>query len=78
MFLMFFFPLSLSEGLEEPVKQKDISDGVYAYEYYPHTPGKYIVTITWAGQQIPKRWASPEPITGQSDITYETTEVREI
>lgn len=59
----FFLSLSLSEGLEEPVKQKDISDGVYAYEYYPHTPGKYTVTITWAGQHIPKRWASPEPIT---------------
>ncbi|XP_056111319.1 filamin-B isoform X2 [Rhinichthys klamathensis goyatoka] len=42
------------KGLEEPVKQKDISDGVYAYEYYPHTPGKYTVTITWAGQHIPK------------------------
>lgn len=57
------FFCSLAEGLEEPVKQKDISDGVYAYEYYPHTPGKYTVTITWAGQHIPKRWASPEPIT---------------
>ncbi|XP_039529536.1 filamin-B isoform X2 [Pimephales promelas] len=42
------------KGLEEPVKQKDVSDGVYAYEYYPHTPGKYTVTITWAGQHIPK------------------------
>ncbi|CAM4731422.1 unnamed protein product [Leuciscus chuanchicus] len=42
------------KGVEEPVKQKDVSDGVYAYEYYPHTPGKYTVTITWAGQHIPK------------------------
>uniref|UniRef100_A0A8C1VGF0 Filamin B n=1 Tax=Cyprinus carpio TaxID=7962 RepID=A0A8C1VGF0_CYPCA len=42
------------KGLEEPVKQKDASDGVYSYEYYPHTPGKYTVTITWAGQHILK------------------------
>uniref|UniRef100_A0A673NFR8 Calponin-homology (CH) domain-containing protein n=1 Tax=Sinocyclocheilus rhinocerous TaxID=307959 RepID=A0A673NFR8_9TELE len=42
------------KGLDEPVKQKDASDGVYSYEYYPHTPGKYTVSITWAGQHIPK------------------------
>uniref|UniRef100_A0A8C4T6N6 Filamin A n=1 Tax=Erpetoichthys calabaricus TaxID=27687 RepID=A0A8C4T6N6_ERPCA len=42
------------KGLEEPVKQKDLGDGVYAYEYYPKTPGNYIVTITWGGQQIPR------------------------
>ncbi|KAI2658987.1 Filamin-B [Labeo rohita] len=42
------------KGLEEPVKQKDAADGVYSYEYYPNTPGKYTVTITWAGQHIPK------------------------
>ncbi|KAI1890363.1 hypothetical protein AGOR_G00152960 [Albula goreensis] len=42
------------KGLEEPVKQKESVDGVYAYEYYPHAPGKYIVTITWGGQNIPK------------------------
>uniref|UniRef100_A0A8C1UH33 Filamin B n=1 Tax=Cyprinus carpio TaxID=7962 RepID=A0A8C1UH33_CYPCA len=35
------------KGLEEPVKQKDASDGVYSYEYCPHTPGKYTVSITW-------------------------------
>ncbi|KAA0707536.1 Filamin-B [Triplophysa tibetana] len=42
------------KGLEEPVKQKDVSDGVYSYEYHPNTPGKYTVTITWGGQHIPK------------------------
>ncbi|XP_051967093.1 filamin-B-like isoform X2 [Xyrauchen texanus] len=42
------------KGLEEPVKQKDVLDGVYSYEYYPHTPGKYTVTITWGGPHIPK------------------------
>ncbi|XP_026077532.1 filamin-B-like isoform X1 [Carassius auratus] len=42
------------KGLEEPVKQKDASDGVYSYEYYPQTPGKYTVSITWAGQHILK------------------------
>uniref|UniRef100_A0A8C1UGN7 Filamin B n=1 Tax=Cyprinus carpio TaxID=7962 RepID=A0A8C1UGN7_CYPCA len=34
------------KGLEEPVKQKDASDGVYSYEYCPHTPGKYTVNFT--------------------------------
>ncbi|XP_041096044.1 filamin-A-like [Polyodon spathula] len=42
------------KGIEEPVKQKDLGDGVYGYEYYPSTPGNYIVTITWGGQQIPR------------------------
>lgn len=43
------------EGIEEPVKQKEALDGVYAYEYYPNATGKYTVTITWGGQHIPKR-----------------------
>ncbi|XP_066554329.1 filamin B a isoform X1 [Amia ocellicauda] len=42
------------KGLEEPVKQKEIQDGVNAFEYYPHSPGKHSVSITWAGQHIPK------------------------
>uniref|UniRef100_A0A8C9ERW4 Filamin B n=1 Tax=Pavo cristatus TaxID=9049 RepID=A0A8C9ERW4_PAVCR len=42
------------KGLEELVKQKGFMDGVYAFEYYPATPGKYIVTITWGGHNIPK------------------------
>ncbi|XP_014344981.1 filamin-B [Latimeria chalumnae] len=42
------------KGLEEPVKQKDFLDGIYAFEYYPVTPGKHVVTITWGGQNIPK------------------------
>ncbi|KAM6979784.1 LOW QUALITY PROTEIN: filamin B a [Aplochiton taeniatus] len=42
------------KGLEEPVKLKQSSDGVYSYEYYPNGQGKYTVTITWAGQNIPK------------------------
>ncbi|XP_028923663.1 filamin-A isoform X3 [Ornithorhynchus anatinus] len=37
---------------EERVKQKDLGDGVYAFEYYPTAPGNYIVTITWGGQNI--------------------------
>lgn len=44
-----------TEGLEELVKQKEFVDGVYAFEYYPLTPGKYIVTISWGGHNIPKR-----------------------
>uniref|UniRef100_A0A8V1AEP3 Filamin B n=1 Tax=Gallus gallus TaxID=9031 RepID=A0A8V1AEP3_CHICK len=43
-----------TRGLEELVKQKGFMDGVYAFEYYPATPGKYVVTITWGGHNIPK------------------------
>uniref|UniRef100_A0A8C7H349 Filamin B n=1 Tax=Oncorhynchus kisutch TaxID=8019 RepID=A0A8C7H349_ONCKI len=42
------------KGMEEPVKQKESGDGVFNYDYYPHAPGKYTVTITWGGQHIPK------------------------
>ncbi|XP_058844915.1 filamin-B isoform X2 [Acipenser ruthenus] len=42
------------KGLEEPVKQKDFVDGVYSFEYFPHSPGKYVAAITWGGQHIPK------------------------
>nr|KAF6435403.1 filamin A [Rousettus aegyptiacus] len=37
---------------EERVKQKDLGDGVYGFEYYPMAPGTYTVTITWGGQNI--------------------------
>ncbi|XP_044531588.1 filamin-B-like [Gracilinanus agilis] len=42
------------KGLEELVKQKGFMNGVYAFEYYPGTPGKYVVVITWGGHHIPK------------------------
>lgn len=45
----------ITEGLEEPCKKKDLGDGVYSFEYYPTTPGNYIITITWGGQHIPRR-----------------------
>lgn len=46
--------MSLAEG-EERVKQKDLGDGVYGFEYYPMVPGTYTVTITWGGQNIGRR-----------------------
>ncbi|KAM7336246.1 filamin-B isoform X1 [Alexandromys fortis] len=42
------------KGLEELVKQKGFLDGVYSFEYYPSTPGKYSIAITWGGHHIPK------------------------
>uniref|UniRef100_A0AAX7T802 Calponin-homology (CH) domain-containing protein n=1 Tax=Astatotilapia calliptera TaxID=8154 RepID=A0AAX7T802_ASTCA len=42
------------KGVEEPVKQLSSQDGVFSYEYHPSSPGKYIVSITWGGQHIPK------------------------
>ncbi|XP_041945914.1 filamin-B [Alosa sapidissima] len=42
------------KGQDELVKQKESLDGVNAFEYYPLTPGKYVVTITWGGMHIPK------------------------
>ncbi|XP_034731697.1 filamin-A isoform X1 [Etheostoma cragini] len=42
------------KGLEEPCKRKDLGDGAYGFEYYPSTPGTYIITITWGGQHIPR------------------------
>ncbi|KAM9362097.1 filamin B a [Symphorus nematophorus] len=42
------------KGIEEPVKQISGRDGVFCYEYYPNSPGKYTVSITWGGQHIPK------------------------
>ncbi|KAK5871946.1 hypothetical protein PBY51_012685 [Eleginops maclovinus] len=42
------------KGIEEPVKQISSHDGVFSYEYYPNSPGKFTVSITWGGQHIPK------------------------
>nr|XP_046240882.1 filamin-B isoform X1 [Scatophagus argus] len=42
------------KGTEEPVKQISTQDGVYSYEYYPSSQGKYTVSITWGGTHIPK------------------------
>lgn len=50
-----FGHMCVTEGLEEPCKKKDLGDGVYSFEYYPTTPGNYIITITWGGQHIPRR-----------------------
>lgn len=45
-----------SEGTENPQpKLTSSQDGVFPYEYYPSSPGKYTVSITWGGVHIPKR-----------------------
>uniref|UniRef100_A0A4W4H085 Calponin-homology (CH) domain-containing protein n=1 Tax=Electrophorus electricus TaxID=8005 RepID=A0A4W4H085_ELEEL len=41
-------------GGDEPVKVRDLSDGVYECDYYPVFPGKYTVLITWGGHAIPR------------------------
>ncbi|XP_074427416.1 filamin-C-like, partial [Larus michahellis] len=41
-------------GTEEPVKVRDVGDGVYECEYQPLVPGKYQVAITWGGYAIPR------------------------
>ncbi|KAJ8002627.1 hypothetical protein DPEC_G00160850 [Dallia pectoralis] len=41
-------------GVEQPVKMRDVGDGVYECEYIPSHPGKYTVHITWGGQPIPR------------------------
>ncbi|XP_054034987.1 filamin-C [Dryobates pubescens] len=42
------------KGTEEPVKVRDVGDGVYECEYHPMVPGKYTVAITWGGYAIPR------------------------
>ncbi|XP_072858518.1 filamin-C isoform X5 [Pogona vitticeps] len=42
------------KGTEEPVKVREVGDGVYECDYYPVVPGKYVVTITWGGYAIPR------------------------
>ncbi|XP_069507070.1 filamin-A-like isoform X2 [Ambystoma mexicanum] len=42
------------KGAEERVKQKDLGDGMFWFEYYPTAPGTYTVMITWGGQNIPR------------------------
>lgn len=42
------------KGTEEPVKLRDVGDGVYECDYYPVVPGKYTITITWGGVAIPR------------------------
>ncbi|XP_033927771.1 LOW QUALITY PROTEIN: filamin-A [Melopsittacus undulatus] len=37
----------------EPVKQKDLGDGVFACEYIPTVPGPHTVTVMWGGQPVP-------------------------
>ncbi|XP_061106617.1 filamin-C isoform X4 [Conger conger] len=41
-------------GGEEPVKVRDVGDGVYECDYYPILPGKYTIIITWGGHTIPR------------------------
>ncbi|XP_028249805.1 filamin-C-like isoform X4 [Parambassis ranga] len=42
------------KGLEEPVKVVEMENGLFECNYYPIVTGKYIVTISWGGQSIPR------------------------
>ncbi|XP_068163366.1 filamin-C-like isoform X6 [Antennarius striatus] len=42
------------KGLEEPVKVLDMDSGMFECNYYPIVKGKYIVSITWGGHNIPR------------------------
>ncbi|XP_078803934.1 filamin-B isoform X3 [Oryzias latipes] len=42
------------KAAEEPLKLVSSQNGVFSYEYYPSSPGRYSVSITWGGQHIPK------------------------
>ncbi|MEE6516130.1 hypothetical protein FKM82_025368, partial [Ascaphus truei] len=42
------------KGTEEPVKMRDVGDGVFECDYCPTMPGKYTVSITWGGIAIPR------------------------
>ncbi|KAK5933445.1 hypothetical protein CgunFtcFv8_013926 [Champsocephalus gunnari] len=42
------------KGIEEPVKLISSQDGVFSYEYYPNSPGKVTVSITWGGSAHPQ------------------------
>ncbi|KAG9345782.1 hypothetical protein JZ751_008927 [Albula glossodonta] len=42
------------KGGEEPVKVRDVGDGIFECDYYPIVPGKYTITITWGGHAIPR------------------------
>lgn len=44
------------EGVEEPVKVLEMENGIFECNYYPIMTGKYMVTITWGGHSIPRRW----------------------
>uniref|UniRef100_A0A8C4QEV7 Filamin C n=1 Tax=Eptatretus burgeri TaxID=7764 RepID=A0A8C4QEV7_EPTBU len=46
--------LRIPGGAEETLKKQDAGDGVFEFEYRPNIPGKYTVSITWAGQHIPR------------------------
>ena len=38
---------------EEKVDVKNNNDGTYSCCYYPAKFGKYVVTVTWSGAQVP-------------------------
>lgn len=42
-------------GAAEPVKVVEMDEGVFECSYYPVSRGKYVVTISWGGHNIPRR-----------------------
>lgn len=47
-----------SSGLVEPVNVMDNGDGTHTVTYTPSQEGPYIVSVKYADEEIPRRWAS--------------------
>ena len=42
-------------GAAEPVKVVEMENGMFESSYYPVSRGKYLVSVSWGGHNIPRR-----------------------